>query len=330
VTSSKNLRLSLNGAVLLFLGACTRTYFPTKPQHAFGPRINAVVDRVSIGFASSATVELRSGALPNTSLRGARLASLETKPCTTGVDLFMIERDGTVETEGPVDLGGSHELRITFGGPAAGYDPAKSPLLGSAAVDLEIESPDGRACLRLPLAAAGPERVWKPDPRSAGLLLEMGGRFYPLSMRSNGVEPVGSFVLRLGGGSESARGFAEMWGGSNANDAFRTLGLAAGGDRTLWSSSGWSMAVGLAYDAVFVYRMGPQPAPLEYVLHGPRLTPSLMWAPFSQDSRYPGFPLGRRTVYFELEMPVSGWFGTRGAPAFTFVPGAGFHVAVTL
>lgn len=325
------MRATVIGASLLIgLSGCTRTYFPPEPRHAFGPRINAVVDRISIGFAASVTVDLRSGALPGTLLRGARLASLGTKPCATGIELLEIERDGVVEPEGPLDLGGSHELRIAFGGGAAGNDPEKSPLRGSAAIDLEIESAGTRACLRLPLAAEASGRTWQPDPRSAGLLLELGGRFYPAAIHSNGIEPVGSFVLRLGGGSETARGFAEMWGGGNAQDSFRMLGLAAGGDRTLWSSNGWSMAVGLGYDAVWVYRTGPRPAPLEYFLHGPRLTPSLMWAPFSQKSRYPGFPLGRRTVYLELEAPVSGWFGTRGAPAFTFVPGVGFHLAVTL
>jgi hypothetical protein len=294
------------------------------------PRINAVVDRISIGFDSSATVELRTGALPGTLLRGARLASVRTKACKSGIGLLEIERDGTVEPEGPVDIGGSHTFRIAFGGTAAGNEPAKIPLREAAAVDLEVESRDGIACLRVPLAADTSERTWKPNPRSAGPLMSMGGRFYPAATKTSDIEPVGSLVLRVGGGSDTARGFAEMWGGSNAHDTFRMIGLAGGGDATLWRAGRLSMTMGLAYEVVLVYPVGPRPAPLEYVLHGPRLTPAFIWAPFTQKSSYPGFPLGRRTVYFELELPIAGWFGTGDAPSFLIVPGAGFHIGLNL
>jgi hypothetical protein len=49
-----------------------------------------------------------------------------------------------------------------------------------------------------------------------------------------------------------------------------------------------------------------------------------------------GFPDGHRTLYIELEIPVSGWFAIRGdasspdAPGFVLVPAVGLNANYAL
>ena len=317
-------------AALLLLCGCTRTYVPQKPRIVETPRMNAAADRVSVTFQAGTTVTLRSGARPGTALRGAKLTSVRAPRCETGVAFGSVLKDGTLETEGPIDISGSHELELDFPG-QLGAESLKSPLRGSSAVDLEIESSDGTSCVRVPLGADMPERTWKLDPWSAGLLFGGGARFFPASTTpTSGVTPLGVGVIRIGAGAEGGRLWTETWLGSDLPGDFFMLGFSAGGDRPLWSDGPWAVTGGLAYDLVFSYRLNDRPAPLTYFLHGPRITPALTWAPFSDASSYPGFPLGRRTMYFELELPIAGWFGTRGAPDFTIVPGIGVNYYLTL
>ncbi|HEY4158859.1 MAG TPA: hypothetical protein VGM29_12210, partial [Polyangiaceae bacterium] len=97
-----------------------------------------------------------------------------------------------------------------------------------------------------------------------------------------------------------------------------------GGDR-------WGLTGGFAYDFVFSFartnKQGVRKG-RNYFLHGPRLTPALWFDPFSHSSPFPGFEAAHRRLYFELEAPVSAWFGARGAPDLVVVPSIGlsFHV----
>src|SRR5262249_35148035 len=121
---------------------------------------------------------------------------------------------------------------------------------------------------------------------------------------------------------------AELWVGADSPGRFGLAGFSAVGDRVLWQRGAWGIRGGVAYDLVLVAQIG---SGLQYVLHGPRLTPALTWAPFSTASSYPGFPLGQRNHFFELEVPVSGWFGAgTGAPRFVVVPGVGLNFHLVL
>jgi len=62
-----------------------------------------------------------------------------------------------------------------------------------------------------------------------------------------------------------------------------------------------------------------------YLLHGPRLTPSLSFSLLSS-TPFHELSAGRRTVYLELEAPSSFWFGTGSAPDGTLAPGVGLSL----
>lgn len=254
-------------------------------------------------------------ALPHTRLVGATLARVESKPCTRGSEFGALVNDESFVSEGPLELGGRHELELVFPRRLGEDEPLRRP----SAVDLALEAPGWRGCVRVPLGA------FEPEATSTGYLVGVGGRAFPISTTNRtGVVPIGAALVRMGGVNEQGRLFGEVWGGGDAHQHSGYLGLGLAGDRPLWARGRWGLTYGLAYEAVLTYRLhDDQSSSLEYVLHGPRITPALSFAPLSPDSRYAGFPLGRRTALLELEVPVSGWFGTRGAPAFTLVVGMG-------
>jgi hypothetical protein len=303
-----------------------------------GPRVNAVAIGVTTSaFSGGATVRLLSTALPQTFLRAAHLASIRAEPCSGGVafvatdtgtgPFFGIERDGVQVTQGPLDIGGQHELALWFQSQDV-WAALKTPLRGSSAVDLDVEFPGGHDCLRVPLGADSPESRWKPNPTSPAFLFAIGARAFPFSGAVRAAaEPIAAAYERLGTTSEAGDLFVEGWGGGSTNFGF--LALGAGGNRVIWSEGPWSLTAGAAYEVVFSIHADPSSHALDYVLHGPRLTPALTWSPLATKMNYPGFPLGRRSHGFELELPVSGWFGTGvGAPTFVLAPGVGvnFHL----
>jgi hypothetical protein len=299
--------------------------------------VNAIAERVSIGFIGSASVKVRATALDGTRLRAARITSIRREPCATGQTFvldwaagawFGIERDGVTQTEGPVDISGSHELDFAFANPRDPSGALRSPLRGSSAIDLQVDSPQGQECVRVPLGADAPERTWSPDPDEVGFLWSIGGRAFPDSgLFRPGVAPIASLVERLGVMTQGGAYFGEISVGGGPQFAF--IGFGVGGNRVLWSEETVAFTAGLAYEVAMSIGQTPE-AGLQYVMHGPRVTPAFSWFPFSRVTSYPGFPPGRRTPFFELEFPLGIWFGTGGAPAIAFVPGVGlsFHLAL--
>jgi len=134
--------------------------------------------------------------------------------------------------------------------------------------------------------------------------------------------------MRFGAGSQLVRVWGEGTLGAVRPDGL-FIGASAGVDRILWATPRLWQWAGPGYDVVFTRPVGKESS-VQYVLHGPRLSTSLAFAPISIGPSYAGFPAGRRTLSFELELSVAGWFGTRGAPDFIVVPGAGLNVHLTL
>jgi len=109
------------------------------------------------------------------------------------------------------------------------------------------------------------------------------------------------------------------------------VALAAGADRVVWQEGPLAFLFGAGYDFVFTFYRAPdaQKAESRYFLHGPRLTPSLSFT-FLPSTAIPSLSAGRRTFYLELATPISLWFGTKGAPSTTLVPGAGLDLVWVL
>lgn len=310
----------------MLVAGCSREYLPREPHLVEAPSIHVVADRVSISFGRvRATVDLLTAALPGVRLRSAKLASIRTEPCAGGLPFETIRVDGTDVHEGPVDIAGNRDIEVTF---SSGSDALRSPLRGSTALDLETDSPGGAGCIRVPLGADVAERTWRPDPTSVGFTFGLGARAYPAAgAYSEAASPVAMAVERLGGASERGTLYVELAVGASAPGHFGISTFGVGGDRVLWTHGVWGFTGGVAYDVVLSSRIG---VGLQYVLHGPRLTPALTWSPLSSTTSAPGFPNGRRSHYFALEVPVSGWFGTGGAPAFVLSPGVGLTFYLTM
>jgi hypothetical protein len=269
------------------------------------------------------TAELRTNGGPRSSLRGAKLAPAVSEPCTSGPDFIAVELDGVEQSEGPVDLQGPHDLALTF------VDDSTQVLRHPVAIDLDLGDARTSRCARVPLIVGRDAPDWKLMESSAGFLFNVVGRAYPFSTTSSvGVQPVGSFGMRLGVGFGDYRVWSELLGAGTRTFGYADLVLAVGADRTVWEQGRLAFLFGAAYDFVFnLYRApGAERADSRYFLHGPRLTPSLSYT-FLRTGTIPSLPVGRRTLYAEIETPVSLWFGTNDAPRTVLVPGVGLSLS---
>jgi hypothetical protein len=305
----------------LFLAACTRTYDAVPPRVVTHPAVNMAAYRMSMALAPTVEVRLSSTALEGTSLRGAKLAPISSDPCSAGLAFDRIESDGVERVEGPLDLAGAHALTLAF------YRVG-SAVTEPSAIDLELDTPTGRSCTRVPLRGAeGP--AWKlHDDASPGFSISLGGRGFPVSTTSSwGVMPLFFIDERLGAAFGPHRIWFEFAGGPGRTTGYADIVLAAGADRALLEAGRLALMLGAGYEVVWnVYKApGEQRSSQRYVLHGPRLTPSLSFT-FLENVPRIGLPAGRRTFYAELEMPTSVWFGTGDAPPTTFVPGLGLNL----
>jgi len=268
-------------------------------------------------------VSLRSGARAGTSLRGASLSPASEPPCAAGKSFSAIAIDGIEQNEGPVELAGSHRLKLAF------VDPAAKLPRGASALDLQLGTSAGEACLRAPLFDSAGSPRYEMEETSAGLSASIGGRaIFPVNHQVlAGIETLGMIDTRLGAAFGRNRLWSEFAGGAGAEKGYSDLILALGADRALWQSGPFSFMLGGAYEVVFdLYRApGEKTSTRHYLLHGPRLTPSLSFSLLS-GIPFHGLPAGRRTVYVELEAPSSFWFGTGDAPEVTIAPGVGLSV----
>jgi hypothetical protein len=305
----------------LALGACTRTYDAAPPRVVTHPAINMAAYRMAIAWVPTVEVRLQSSALEGTVLRGAKLAPLSSDPCSAGVDFDRIEADGIERLEGPLDLRGNHDLDVSF------YK-AGSIVTEPSAVDLELDTPTGRSCTRVPLRGAeSPDWTVHRDS-SPGLSISVGTRGFPISTTSTvGVEPLWFLDERLGAAFGPYRIWTEFAGGPGRTTGYGDIVLAIGADRAVVEAGRFAFMLGAGYEVVWnVYKApGEERSSQRYAFHGPRVTPSFSYT-FLNDLPRIGLPAGRRTFYAELEMPTSVWFGTGDAPHTTLVPGLGLSL----
>jgi hypothetical protein len=268
-------------------------------------------------------VSLRSGARAGSSLRGASLSPESEPPCASSQSFSAIAADGVEQSEGPLDLAGSHRLKLAF------VDPAAKLPRGATTLDLQLGTTSGEACLRAPLFGSADSPRYRMDETSAGLSASIGGRaVFPVNNRSRaGIETLGLIDTRLGAAFGRNRIWSEFAGGAGAEHGYSDLILALGADRALWQSGPLAFMLGASYEFVFdLYRApGEKTVSRRYLLHGPRLTPSFSFSLLS-GIPFHGLTTGRRTVYVELEAPSSFWFGTGDAPEVTIAPGVGLSL----
>jgi hypothetical protein len=310
----------LNFALL----GCARTYRVSNPEVLERGPARFAIDEVRANALERREVEvsLRSGARAGTSLRQASLARPAIAPCQARSSFSRIDADGVEQTEGPLELGGSHRLHLVF------VDPAGNLSRGPLALDLEL-GPGDSACARLPLFGTAGAPSYRLDDTSAGALLSVGGRgLFPVTNTSHdGIGALALVVMRLGAAFGPNRLWGEFAGGTSTAHGYSDIVLAFGGDHTLWQSGLVSFALGGAYEGVFeLYRApGAKSSAQRYFLHGPRVTPSLTLSLVSS-AQFHDLPAGRRTLALELEAPTALWFGADGAPEGTLAPGVGLSV----
>jgi hypothetical protein len=332
-------------AGLLVLGGCARTYLPSLPTAASAQGAEVVLESLRVHpLAFGIEVQMRIASVPKTRLWGARFSLRRDPECSGGTGFSAIAVDGNLVLEGPLDIGGRHDVDLQFGATADTMqelaDRWKATARESAFVDLSLEGPDARrTCARIPLLAAeqAPPN-WRMDPTSAGFSVEALGRAYPLGFGSNSdVEPTGGFFERVGTAFGDGRAWVEVGALFTSESASRHLGLAGGADGALWETGPLSLRAGLGYDVLFnLYRPDPQqPGTHRYTLHGPHASVGISYALIQHLlmpnlSTHRSLPAGHRTLSLELEFPMSLWLGTGDAPATTFVPGVGLGLFFSL
>jgi hypothetical protein len=306
------------------LAGCARTYDATEPRVVRHEAVNVVASRLRLAPPFVGTdARLRTGARSGTMLRGAKLAPLANEPCARGTKFAQIKQDGVEQTEGPLDLAGNHDLDVTFVNTDG--DPWVQPL----AVDLELGTPSGTSCARVALNGDAGAPTWKMAEDSAGLLTMIGGRGFPFSTtHAVGIEPLWLMDVRVGAAFGRTRLWGEFAGGQGRTTGYGDIVLSAGGDYAVWESGRFAFMLGAAYEVVFNLYKPPeeQRGSQRFTLHGPRLTPSLSYT-LLENALRGHLPAGRRTLYLELEVPTSAWFGIGDAPQLTLVPGLGLSIA---
>lgn len=304
-------------------------YRPVETKAERAAHATATFDGVTLQWLGVRDVDVEGSleAGPGTSLRAAYLASAHDLPCTKGVLFTDVYRDGSLHLEGPLDLSGIHRVRFVYNG----IDSLRGPLRDASAIDLALESPSGRDCDRVALAGGPGDPSWSLSPSSPGFLVGAGGRAFPVSTTSAvGFQPVWTAFFREGIAFGLHRAWIEVSGGEDPTSRFGLVMVSLGGDRVLWRNAHWMFSLGAGYDLGATAALVDN-APTRFVLHGPRVTPALSFAPLRLSPTL-GFPDDHRTLYIELEIPVAGWFAIRGdtsspdAPGFTLVPAVGLNV----
>lgn len=335
-----NLRPCVVAGALCLLSACARTYLAAAPKLARSPSLNVAVDALRVRpIAVGIEVRMRLAAHPGTRLRGAKFALARDAQCSTGLAFDEIEADGSSVLEGPLDIGGWHELVLTFGARPDGMEAFREQWRAGAQqaafVDLELIGDDANtSCVRVPLLGTADAPSWRMDPTSAGFSIAVGGRAYPVGIAEKSeFQPNGGFYERLGVAFGDGRIWTELGAASTGVDASRHVVLAAGGDGAFLDHGPWSLRAGLGYDLVLnLFRPDPnKPGTHRATLYGPRATLGVSYAlirnlVMSNFATHPELEAGHRTLSLELDLPVSVWVGSAGAPKTMVVPGVGFGV----
>ena len=275
---------------------------------------------------------------PGTQLWDARFAVRDERPCGAGPSLSQVEAEGNVIPQGPLDVGGEHELELSFGAsgmPRQAVERWNKSRSQPAYVDLSLEVANGeRSCARVALFGDPSAPRWQLAGNSPGIFISVLGRAYPLGIASkSAVMPNGGLGERFGAAFGATRAWVEVGAAFTASETSNQIVLATGADEAFWHNDRWSLRAGLGYDvALNFYRPDPQrPGTLRYTFHGPRASLGASYSLIrnmllSNFSTHPSLPAENRTLSLEFEVPVSVWFGTGAAPRTSLVPGVGMGI----
>ncbi len=318
------------GAALTFVSVlgCGRTYEPKTPLAVTGAAFSVRVDQVRVSVPTTLGVSATSNALDKTELRSGSLARSSDAPCSAGVPFDTLTVDGTPALEGPASVNGPRRLDFEFAGRAIARQ-----LREPVALDVEVQDPTGRSCVRLPLPTSADEAHFRIEPTGAGFFFAAGARAYPaLSTRIDARRPGVSIEERLGASFDEYR----LWAGLAVDPRSETpsqsfLVLGAGLDRAVWQHARWTLWLGAGYDLVLDLHSSdtPRRVSVEHTLQGPRVTPGIsytLWRAVLPAYSYPRPVL----VRLGLDAPTAVWFGSGGAPQATLVSAVALGAAVEL
>ena len=327
------------GALCLAFGevGCARTYVPAKPRVQSTQAAAVAVESLRLApLFYGIGVELSIAAPKDTWLHSARLALDADKPCDAGLALSEVEFDGVPIAQGPLNIGGQHELHLAFGGQPEAAETINEITRKSAEqpayVDLSFAAPDGeRSCSRVALIGGKVSPQWQMSKGSAGAFVAVYGRAYPAGFGSDSqVQPSGGLGERLGAAWGSSRLWADIGAALPKHESSANIVMTLGGDQVFWHTDDVAFRAGAGYDLVLnMYRPDQsQASHLRYTLHGPRAALGMSYAlihnlVLPNFSTHPALPTDNRTFSLEIEVPVSIWFGRSPAPRTTVVPGLG-------
>ncbi len=308
---------------------CGRIYEPKTPVTVAGSSLSARLDQVRVSISPvKLGVSATSNGLDGTELRAGRIAHSSDAPCSAGIPFETLSVNGIAAVEGPTAVSGPRQLDFEFAGLALA-ERWREPV----ALDVEVQGPSGRSCVRLPLPTKADEADYRIQPTGAGFFVAAGARAYPaLSTRIDGKKPGISFEERIGANFGEYRlwtGLAADPGSTGPSESF--LVLAAGLDRALWEHARWTLWFGAGYDLVLDLQSSgtPRRASLEHLLQGPRVTPGIsyaLWRALPPVYAYPR-PIVLRIA---LDAPTAVWFGSGSAPQATVVSAVTLGVSIDL
>jgi len=300
-------------------GCASRSYTPVAPHVATRPGLSASISHISLDRAL--TVSLRVDTVGVVRIRRVLLAPRVAEPCHEGVRDVELDLDGQRKWARPIDVGGKHEIALTYGPGSAGELLARPSTL-----DLVLAGDAGAPdeCLRVDLTGTSPALAWKDHITGTA-----GGDFRgeaPVHA-VNGVGLGWSFGTRIGGYvgplrimGEVGLGGARCSGtcyGSDIGFLWMPVGVSAH-----WfalGSKGTVLDLGLAYRFIMA-AVGGHGESRAATIHAPELRVRFG----TSAERGPGLPSGARVANAGYELFASEWFsdGPYG-PEHAFVLGMG-------
>jgi hypothetical protein len=308
---------------LLALLGCARSYRAESPEPVRAPTLNARVDGLQTNLGT-VQVRLQVAARAGVALHDARLVVVSRAACSGGKTFARIESDGRNIEEGPLDVAGSHTLRLAYED-----GPGFPSLRAGAAVDLVVAEAGRRACVRVPLVQASGAPAWKLVP---GAHVALGSRFqvFPVSLHDPGeVAPDAAALLRLAVTSPSLGVWVDSGAAFGNGPGERTSSdvlLAGGAELTLFRAGHWAVLADGGYQVAWYLERASQreQGRFRHLFHGPELAPKLAYSLWSVPA-LPTLP-GGASLNLELELPAVLWFGSGDAPRTTFLAGVGMGV----
>ena len=285
---------SLLGAAAL--GSCTSASFePRSVRRAEAAGTSAQIERARVNPSGWLRVSTRFEKAEGIRLHEARLVLAREPVCGKGGALAHageFRQQAAPRWERPLPIPEGSTLDLAFGD----YDQA---FTSPTALELDLESPRGRGCLRLPMSGPGDPLAWQPATAAPSLGLRLYADLQAAALLARIGLHTRSFLhaleLGVGWGGESA-----MLGTSPA------LAFGVSSERTIWRA--WShgllsASVEIGYQARLAMERPAAGRPR--LIHGPRIgiRPVVLTAPSP-----PLLPIGQRFGSFAMfELFIATW-----------------------